>query len=64
VSLERAQLLKRYLNIDVPVASFDQHQADYVDPNETPDFNDIGDKRAAELGIGWTANGEIEYSKL
>lgn len=62
LSLERAAMMKRYLNIDIPVASFEEERVPFS-PDETISFNDVGDEVAAKLGIGWTSEGTVEYSK-
>lgn len=62
LEFERAQLLKKYMNIDVPVPSFDA-PAEHPDPNQTIDFNDIGDAAAEALGIGWNPDGTINYGR-
>ena len=62
LSLERAAMMKRYLNIDIPVASFEEERVPFS-PDETISFNDVGDEAAAKLGIGWTAEGRVEYAK-
>jgi len=62
LSMERAMMLKRYLNIDVPVPSFEQVD-NHPDMNQTIDFNDIGDKAAAALGLDWDADGNLTHTK-
>mgnify|MGYP001601850205 CR=1 FL=1 len=62
MALERSAMMKRYLNIDVPVPTFEQPQ-DNPDLNQSVDFRDVGDKMAAELGIGWNADGTLSYSE-
>lgn len=62
LNYERAGLLKQYMNIDVPVASFEKPQH-FPDPNEPLSFEDIGDEKAAQLGIGWTNDGRVEYAR-
>jgi len=62
LNYERAGLLKQYMNIDVPVATFEKPQH-FPDPNEPLSFEDIGDEKAAQLGIGWTKDGHLEYAK-
>lgn len=62
VEMERAQLLKRYMNVDVPTPTFEEdHQS--VDPNQTLDFQDVGDKLAKELGLEWTNDGYVVRNK-
>jgi hypothetical protein len=60
VEIERAQLIKKYLGVDVPVATFEPTQ-DVPDLNQTTDFRDIGDKEAAALGIDWNPDGTLRY---
>jgi len=51
LELERAQLIKRAYNIDVPVPEIARTQ-NAVRPEITPDiFNDIGDDAAKQLGL-------------
>jgi hypothetical protein len=62
IEFERAGLIKRYMGIDVPVATFEA-PPDHPDPNETPDFNDVGDAEAARLGLEWGLDGTVQRSK-
>ena len=62
LSFERAQLLKKYMGVDVPVPSFEDPQ-NHPDPNQTFDFEDIGDEAAAKLGIDWNSDGTLSYRK-
>jgi hypothetical protein len=62
MSFERAGMLKRYLNIEVPVPSF-EHEPDHPDPNQTMDFSDVGDEMAKKLGIDWATDGTLVYAK-
>lgn len=64
LSIERAQMLKRYLNIDVPVQTFEP--ADTTSPadfNQVVGFEDMGDTEAKRLGISWKPDGTLEYAK-
>ena len=62
LSMERAQLLKRYMNIDVAVPTFDHTPAEQVNPNQTSSFEDMGDDLAREQGISWDDQGRVVYS--
>jgi hypothetical protein len=62
LSMERAMMLKRYLNIDVPVPTFEATE-NPTDFNQVADFNDMGDKEAARLGITWEKDGSVTYAK-
>ena len=62
LEFERAQLLKRYMNIDIPTPSFEA-PADHPDPNETFSFNDVGDEIAKKLGISFNPDGTLKYEK-
>ena len=62
LEFERAQLLKKYMGVDVPVPSFEQPDPS-PDLNQTVDFSDIGDKMAEQLGIGWNPDGTLHYAK-
>lgn len=62
LELERAQLLKRYMNIDIPVPTVESVE-DMPDINSTIDFSDVGDEMAAKLGINWRPDGTAHYSK-
>lgn len=62
VEYERAGLIKRYMGIDVPVATFEPNTDKAPDPNQTMDFNDIGDAEAARLGLEWAADGTVVQS--
>jgi hypothetical protein len=62
MSFERAEMLKRYLHIDVPVPSFED-PTNHPDPNQTMDFSDIGDEAAKKLGIDWNSDGTLSYAK-
>lgn len=59
LSYENAQMLDRYLGIKVPVPSFDKERTEPLDPNQTLDFNDVGDERAAQMGLGWAKDGSL-----
>ena len=56
-------MMKRYLNIEVPTATFEQQANDVPDINAAIDFRDVGDKMAEQLGIGWNADGTLNYSQ-
>jgi hypothetical protein len=60
---ERAQLIQRYMGISVPVPQFDKSVDDRPDPNQTIDFNDVGDDVAKALGIDWNPDGTLRYAK-
>jgi hypothetical protein len=62
LEMERAQLLKKYMNLDVPVPQWETPDT-RVDPNtQVLDFNDMGDAAAAALGLSWNPDGTINYS--
>lgn len=63
MSLERSAMMKRYLNIEVPTATFEQQNKDVPDIDGAIDFRDVGDKMAEQLGIGWAADGTLTYSQ-
>jgi len=61
---ERAVMLKKYLDIDVPVQVVErQREASSLNAyHMTADFNDMGDAAAKSLGIGWDADtGVVTY---
>ena len=61
---ERAVMLKKYLDIDVPVQVVErQREASSLNAyHMTADFNDMGDAAAKSLGIGWDADtGIVTY---
>lgn len=62
LGFERAQLLKKYMGVDVPVASFEP-ASDQPDFNQTFDFSDMGDTEAAKHGISWGPDGSVSYAK-
>lgn len=62
LEFERAQLLKKYMGVDIPTPSFEQPD-NHPDPNQTIDFGDVGDAVAAELGIGWNDDGTLNFNK-
>lgn len=62
LEFERAQLIKKYMGVDIPTPSFEEPDT-HPDPNETFSFGDVGDKVAAELGIGWNADGTLNFGK-
>jgi hypothetical protein len=57
---ERAQLLKKYMNLDIPTPSFEP-PSDTPDPNQTMDFNDMGDDAASALGITYNPDGTLNF---
>ena len=63
MSLERAAMMKRYLNIEVPTATFEQQNQDLPQIESTMDFRDVGDRMAEQLGIGWNDDGTLNYSQ-
>ena len=58
LEFERAQLIRKYMGVDIPSPSFDMPE-NHPDPNQTIDFNDIGDAAAAALGLDWAADGTV-----
>lgn len=62
IEYERAQLIQRYMGITIPTPTFDAPSDSHPDPNQTIDFNDVGDKMAEELGIGWNDDGTLKYA--
>lgn len=63
LEFERAQLLKKYMGVDVPAPSFEpasETQAG-TELNQTLGFGDMGDAAAAALGIGWNPDGTLNY---
>ena len=63
LEFERAQLIKRYMGIDIPTPSFEAPD-DHPDPNQTFSFNDVGDAIAAKLGISFNPDGTLKYEKV
>lgn len=61
LEFERAQLIQRYMGVVIPTPSFEQPAANAIDPNQTIDFQDIGDKEASRLGIGWNPDGTLKF---
>ena len=59
---ERAQLLRKYMGLDVPTPTFDAPD-EHPDPNQTMDFSDVGDAMADKLGIGWNPDGTLKYEE-
>lgn len=61
LEMERAQLVYNYMGIKLPtpvIARTDERP----DPNiSLPNFEDVGDKEAARLGLGWNADGTLAY---
>lgn len=62
LEFERAQLLKKYMNVDIPVPTWEQPES-HPDPNETFNFGDVGDKVAAELGLSWNQDGTLNHGQ-
>ena len=60
---ERASLVKRYMNVDVPIPTVTLPEESQPDPNATLDFGDIGDDEAARLGLEWAADGTVRQMK-
>jgi hypothetical protein len=63
IEFERAQLIKRYMNVDVPTPSFEHPADDRPDMNQVIGFDDIGDEVAAKLGISWGPDGTLQHAK-
>ena len=59
---ERAQLLRKYMGLDIPTPSFDAPD-EHPDPNQVIGFGDVGDKVAETLGITWREDGTLNYEK-
>jgi hypothetical protein len=57
---ERAQLLKKYMNLDIPTPTFEP-PSDTPDPNQTMDFNDMGDEAASALGVSYNPDGTLNF---
>lgn len=59
---ERAQLLFNYTGVKVEAPSIER--APEADPSKNlqhvPNFEDIGDKEAGRLGIGWNPDGTLK----
>jgi hypothetical protein len=62
LEFERAGLLQKYMGVSVPVPSFEDSGSS-PDPNQTMDFNDMGDEEAARQGVDWNADGTLSYRK-
>ncbi len=61
LSIERAQMLSKYMGLNVPVPTFeDQTATPGFDPNQTIDFADMGDAAAAKMGIDWNTDGTLK----
>lgn len=64
LEFERQQLIKRYMNVDIPVPQFESEAFPaHPDPNETFSFNDVGNELAAKLGIDWNPDGTLRYNQ-
>lgn len=64
VEKERAALISNYMGVTVPVPEITP--ASLIPPdvyNQLPDFNDVGEAKAKELGIGWNADGTVRYDR-
>ena len=61
LEFERAQLIKRYMNVDLPVPQFEAAPPQHPDLNQTMSFNDVGDRAAAEMGLAWRDDGTVQY---
>ena len=64
LEFERAQFIKRYMAVDVPVPSFESAPPAHPDLNQTMSFNDVGDKAAAEMGLAWREDGTVQYDPV
>jgi hypothetical protein len=63
LEFERAQLIQKYMGITMPVPQFDTTPTpDAIDPNQTMDFNDVGDDYAHKLGLSWNSDGTLNYN--
>jgi hypothetical protein len=63
LEIERAQLLFNYTGVKVSAPAITPAPAPDDPARAVPHFGDVGDEKAAALGIGWDENGEIKYSE-
>lgn len=64
VEHEKAQLLYNYTGVKIETPVFKKAQSEPpIDLNATSMFQDIGDKKAEELGVTWDGKGEILFTK-
>lgn len=66
LEMERAQMFYNYTGVKIPVPQIER--APDVDSvaeklNRVPSFEDLGDKEAARLGVGWDENGELKFAE-
>ena len=62
LEFERAQLLHKYMGIDMPVPTFEP-SSNIPFPNAPIDFSDVGDETAEKLGLGWADDGTLVNKK-
>lgn len=62
---ERAQLLFQYTGVKVEYPRIEtEDKSTPFDPmRQMPDFNDMGDDLAKEMGISWDGEGRVVYGK-
>lgn len=61
VEMERAQLIKKYLGVEIPVPTFEQDRAAQFDPNETFSFDGLDDQTAEKYGISHNPDGTLRF---
>ena len=65
IEQERSKLIFNYTGVKVEAPSYEKEtpiQSGVSNPlNTLPNWNDVGDKVAAELGIDWNQEGEVIY---
>lgn len=64
VEAERAKMIFSFTGVKVEAPTYEKEeiQSGINNPlNALPNFNDVGDKAAAELGIDWNKEGELIF---
>lgn len=59
---ERAQMLYQYMGIKIATPEIVRERPSEEHLNEALSFEDVGDKVAGTLGIGWDEHGKVKYT--
>ncbi len=62
---ERAQMILKYTGVAIETPVFAKEPEKPLDQvlGEVSTFDDVGDEIAAKMGIGWRADGTLEYTR-